>query len=1624
MVFSLSFNVLAQTMKSIRRNRKLRRSSGRTGAMPRVLALEERVVPSLLGQQLFPADYPTNTSIANAPVSANSASWISAMAATRSHLIVNWGAYTPGSGGALYSMPFNVVHSKDTVNYTMVKVYIDNYPNESDLTGTDPTENNRPYVLVPMPKANPQNLFIEGDSQNGPDPSRFSGGGSDSHLIVWDADTDTAYEMWETSRPSESSLVPSGYYINAAIPNQWNAANEATWNMAADSFRTLGYTSGDAAGLPILNNIARPDEALPAADGGQSATPAIDHALRFTLPRGLISGQYTYPASHVAAGAGGIPYGARFRLKNDAATNALIAQMGPESQVIAHALQQYGLILADIGSSMFVQGAATSVDTNNNPIIDPTTGKPITWNMNDLTPDAVPGPYTVGLDSIPTTDFEAVNLTPGVTGLSTTSATAGSTITVTGVNFSGAAGHLSVLFVPPGNNPPYTSNGQVTTLKPGVVAASSVTIVDDQHLQVVVPAGSGTVDVQVLSGQLLDDTYNGDAENATAPIFGYGLSAANASDQFTYATANVAPMISTQPSNQTVIAGQTATFTAAASGAPTPTIQWQLSTNSGSTWTNISGATATSYSVANTTTSQSGSEFRAVFTNSAGTATTNAATLTVNPASASTTVTFQQGVSGYTGGQDAGIDTQYAIYNGGNGVQYLNQPNLEIGTDGQGAVFESLLRFSNLGLPSNAIVSAAGLTVTIVDWVGGTSVTGYYVKNAWSTADGTIGWIHRGNGLNWATPGALGQGTDLVAGKSFTMPTTSANGPQQFTINLDPSVVQSWIANPAADQGVLLVTSAARVVNVDTAENSTVSSRPLLKVTYNTGAPSAPNITTQPANQTVNAGQTATFTAAASGSPSPTVQWQLSTNSGSTWSNISGATAASYSITNVTASQSGSEYRAVFTNTAGTATTNAATLTVNVAPSITTQPANQTVNAGQTATFTAAASGSPTPTVQWQLSTNSGSTWSNISGATAASYSITNVAASQSGSEYRAVFTNTAGTATTNAVTLTVNVAPSVTTQPANQTVNAGQTATFTAAASGSPSPTVQWQLSTNSGSTWSNISGATSASYSITNVTAGQSGSKYRAVFTNSLGSATTNSAQLTVNVAPSITTQPANQTVNVGQTATFTAAASGSPTPTVQWQLSTNGGSAWSNISGATAASYSITNVTASQSGSEYRADFTNTAGSATTNAATLTVNVAPSITTQPTNQTVIVGQTATFTAAASGTPTPTVQWQLSTNSGSTWTNISGATATSYSVPNTTTSQSGSEYRAVFTNSAGTATTNAATLTVNPASASTTVTFQQGVSGYTGGQDAGIDTQYAIYNGGNGVQYLNQPNLEIGTDGQGAVFESLLRFSNLGLPSNAVVSNASLTVTIVDWVGATSVTGYYVNNAWNTADGTIGWIHRGNGLNWANPGALGQGTDLVAGKSFTLPATSANGPQQFTINLDSSVVQSWIANPAADQGILLVTNAARMVNVDTAENSTVSSRPLLKVTYSTPSGGPNFRINGHSGKGGGGASRVPAVQGGNTFAFHARSAVLAIQPGDILAAKYSSAQGTGHTMLVKSIQQIGANLTGVFARMTVNEYRVQVIDSTDSPHTGDPDYPDSRGERGQGIGSGYFAV
>jgi hypothetical protein len=185
--------------------------------------------------------------------------------------------------------------------------------------------------------------------------------------------------------------------------------------------------------------------------------------------------------------------------------------------------------------------------------------------------------------------------------------------------------------------------------------------------------------------------------------------------------------------------------------------------------------------------------------------------------------------------------------------------------------------------------------------------------------------------------------------------------------------------------------------------------------------------------------------------------------------------------------------------------------------------------------------------------------------------------------------------------------------------------------------------------------------------------------------------------NVAPAVTSNPISQTGYAGTTLTFTAGASGTPTPSVQWQVSTNQGASWSDYTGTGATSPSVTSasLTTSESGWEVRAVFTNVAGTATTSSATITVlkDVAPRVTTQPSNETVSPGSTATFSAAASGAPTPSVQWRVSTNGGATWTAVSGGTSTTLSFV-ATAAENGRRYDAEFTNPGGSVTTKAVTL------------------------------------------------------------------------------------------------------------------------------------------------------------------------------------------------------------------------------------------------------------------------------------------------------------------------------------------
>ena len=270
-------------------------------------------------------------------------------------------------------------------------------------------------------------------------------------------------------------------------------------------------------------------------------------------------------------------------------------------------------------------------------------------------------------------------------------------------------------------------------------------------------------------------------------------------------------------------------------------------------------------------------------------------------------------------------------------------------------------------------------------------------------------------------------------------------------------------------------------------------------------------------------------------------------------------------------------------------------------------------------------------------------------------------------------------------------VAPTISAQPASQTVTAGQTATFSVTASGTSPLSYQWQKNS------TNIAGATAANYTTPATTSSDNGAKFDVVVSNSAGSITSAIATLTVNaaaVAPTITAQPANQTVTVGQTATFNVTATGTAPLSYQWQKNST------NIMGAAAASYTTPATTSADNGAKFDVVVSNAAGNKTSAMATLTVNaaaVAPTITAQPANQTVTVGQTATFSVTATGTAPLSYQWQKNSA------NITGATAASYTTPATVTTDSGAKFDVIVSNAAGSQTSATAILTVNPASGST---------------------------------------------------------------------------------------------------------------------------------------------------------------------------------------------------------------------------------------------------------------------------------------------------------------------------------
>jgi hypothetical protein len=253
--------------------------------------------PVIAGCPIFPPSNPWNERVDTLPVAANSA-----------QLIASIGLDSPvhadfGSGlydGSQIGIPYVVLHGKKIPKSRVTFDYAD----ESDKG---------PYPI-------PRNVPIEGD----PHPAD-----GDRHALIVDRDSCKLYELYALHRTATG----------------WAAGSGAIWNLRSNKLRPAGWTSADAAGLPILPGLAR---------WADAASGSIDHALRFTASQTRKA--YIYPARHYASSSTDPslpPMGLRVRLK----ASFDISKFPPQARIVLTALKRYGMILADNGSPWFISGA-------------------------------------------------------------------------------------------------------------------------------------------------------------------------------------------------------------------------------------------------------------------------------------------------------------------------------------------------------------------------------------------------------------------------------------------------------------------------------------------------------------------------------------------------------------------------------------------------------------------------------------------------------------------------------------------------------------------------------------------------------------------------------------------------------------------------------------------------------------------------------------------------------------------------------------------------------------------------------------------------------------------------------------------------------------------------------------------------------------------------------------------------------------------------------------------------------------------------------------------------------------------------------------------------------------------
>jgi Putative Ig domain len=256
---------------------------------------------SLNGYVPFPSSNAWNTNIASASLDPNSPTIIAALTGSKLH--PDFSNIVDGN----YGIPYVVVDSSVT---SPVPVTMTTYQSESDIT------------LYPIPLTAPIEGFPPACTLNG-----------DNHLLVIDKSKCWLYETWQTQ----------------LCTGTWSAANGAIWDLTSTEHRPYGWTSADAAGLPIFPGLVRYDEV---------AAGAIKHAFRMTLAQTKSDsngGYFVPPATHAAGNNSGTDniMGMRLRLK----ASFDVSSFSTANQVILTAMKNYGMIVADNGSNMYFQGA-------------------------------------------------------------------------------------------------------------------------------------------------------------------------------------------------------------------------------------------------------------------------------------------------------------------------------------------------------------------------------------------------------------------------------------------------------------------------------------------------------------------------------------------------------------------------------------------------------------------------------------------------------------------------------------------------------------------------------------------------------------------------------------------------------------------------------------------------------------------------------------------------------------------------------------------------------------------------------------------------------------------------------------------------------------------------------------------------------------------------------------------------------------------------------------------------------------------------------------------------------------------------------------------------------------------